>query len=261
MARYKRYFPVSHEINRDPEVWEITDQFGDRSLRFILEIFSLLDRHENRLPITDQLMASLSRMLRQSLAKCWRILDQMLAKHWLIADEVLANGRPAIVSARNYAEYHRTRSVISAISETKREQIGDPPKLPKQPTLPKEERNKEKKELVSEGDPSHQSAIRVLEFLNQKTNKSFKTYDGLNGRRKPTASLEFVLERLKDGATEADCRMVIARKCRDWKDDPKMRPYLRPSTLFNRTKFDQYLGEMEPDDEPLPRVPETPQES
>ena len=138
MAKYKRYFPVSHEINRDPEVWEITDQYGDRSLRFILEIFSLIDRHENRLPITDKLMATLSRMLRQSLAKCWLILGQMLAKHWLIADETSADGRPTIVSARNYADYHRKRSEIREKLETKSEQIGRPPKLPNLPTSLKE---------------------------------------------------------------------------------------------------------------------------
>lgn len=83
--------------------------------------------------------------------------------------------------------------------------------------------------------PQHREAARrVLAFLNQKTGKAYQDTD---------TNLDFVVARLKEGYTEDMCRMVIARKFRDWSKDDKMAGYLRPATLFNREKFNQYAGE------------------
>lgn len=79
------------------------------------------------------------------------------------------------------------------------------------------------------------SALRVLEFLNTKAKRAYKPV---------SANIDFILARLKEGATEQDMKSVIARKIRDWGTDPKMSQYLRPATLFNKTKFAQYQGEL-----------------
>lgn len=112
--------------------------------------------------------------------------------------------------------------------------------------------SKVKKELHCEGShqkpdatPSRDTAHRILDFLNSKTGKNYRAFEGLNGKRKPTANLELVLARLRDGKTEDDLRGVIARKAREWKGDAQMEKYLRPATLFNRTKCEQYVGEQE----------------
>lgn len=83
-------------------------------------------------------------------------------------------------------------------------------------------------------------ATEVLNFLNQKANRNYRGQDQ-NG--KPTVNLKLIIDRLKTGATVQDCKTLIARKHRDWATDDKMRQYLRPATLFNATKFEQYLGE------------------
>lgn len=83
-------------------------------------------------------------------------------------------------------------------------------------------------------------ALQVLEFLNEKTGRKFR---GLDGNGKPTANLSLVIQRLKTGVSVQDCKTVIARKYRDWAQDDKMWPYLRPETLFGARKFEQYLGE------------------
>lgn len=49
MARYKRYFPVSHDINRDPEVIEMMETFGGLFLMIWLEILAKTDRTEGEL--------------------------------------------------------------------------------------------------------------------------------------------------------------------------------------------------------------------
>ena len=53
-----------------------------------------------------------------------------------------------------------------------------------------------------------------------------------------------IAARLKEGATERQCKLVVLRKFHDWGNDEKMAEYLRPATLFNRTKFAQYVGEI-----------------
>lgn len=51
------------------------------------------------------------------------------------------------------------------------------------------------------------------------------------------------LRRIHDnGRTVDDVRAVVRLKLREWGRDPKMRRYVRPSTLFG-PKFEEYLAE------------------
>jgi len=77
-------------------------------------------------------------------------------------------------------------------------------------------------------------ALQILDFLNIKTGSRY---------RPVVANLELIAARLKEGATSDECRQVIAKKAREWKGTD-MEGYLRPATLFNRTKFAQYQGEL-----------------
>lgn len=86
-------------------------------------------------------------------------------------------------------------------------------------------------------------AENILDFLNQKTQKSFRAYNGTT----PTASLKLILARFKEGYTDSDLRGVVAMKVRKWQNDPNMVEYLRPATLFGKEKFEQYVGEQEPE--------------
>jgi uncharacterized phage protein (TIGR02220 family) len=78
-------------------------------------------------------------------------------------------------------------------------------------------------------------ATEVLNFLNQKTGRNYQPVP---------ANLEMIVARIKDGATVDELRMVVAKKCREWAADEKMNEYLRPKTLFNRTNFANYQGEL-----------------
>jgi len=77
-------------------------------------------------------------------------------------------------------------------------------------------------------------AEEILVFLNNKTGSRY---------RPVVANLDLIAARLKEGATPDECRQVIAKKAREWKGS-EMEGYLRPATLFNRTKFAQYQGEL-----------------
>lgn len=60
-------------------------------------------------------------------------------------------------------------------------------------------------------------------------------------RFRPTADfVSRIRELLGAGYTKADMMRVIEAKVLEWKDDPKMRGYLRPKTLFG-DKFEDYV--------------------
>ncbi len=89
--------------------------------------------------------------------------------------------------------------------------------------------------LITTKNPYVEQARRILDFLNERTGKHF---------RPVKANLDLITNRLKDGASPEDCQSVVTLKAREWKHDPDMVDYLRPATLFNATKFAQYLGEI-----------------
>lgn len=77
-------------------------------------------------------------------------------------------------------------------------------------------------------------ARAALHFLNEKSGKAF---------RESESSLEPINARLKEpGVTIEGVKQMIERQCVLWRDDPKMVEYLRPSTLFNKTKFNEYYA-------------------
>jgi uncharacterized phage protein (TIGR02220 family) len=87
---------------------------------------------------------------------------------------------------------------------------------------------------VSEYASLKSQAMEILKFLNEKTGRAYRPVE---------VNLKLIIARLKSGATVMACRQVIAKKTREWNGNVKMDEYLRPATLFNATKFEQYLGE------------------
>lgn len=93
-----------------------------------------------------------------------------------------------------------------------------------------ENRIKNKKENVIE------KASQVLAYLNQQANRSFKP--------KESTTLKHIIARLKEGHEHQVLFDVIDLKCYEWLNDAKMCEYLRPDTLFNQTKFDNYIEQL-----------------
>lgn len=58
-------------------------------------------------------------------------------------------------------------------------------------------------------------------------------------------SVKHLNARFREGYTVDDCKHVIDTKAAEWLDDPKMRSYLRPETLFC-SHFEAYLNQPRP---------------
>ena len=84
-------------------------------------------------------------------------------------------------------------------------------------------------------------ASEVLTFLNSKTGRKFPAR---NPKGAPTANAEVVMARFREGYTVEDCKAVIAAKYRQWNHDEKMAKFLTPDTLFRRSNFERYMGEL-----------------
>lgn len=222
MPRIRRWHPVSHDFVRDREVQELRRRFKHWMSDVWLEMLAEADKNDGRIKgdydaISRSLAwVSLSNRPETQVKHIRYALEYMAEKGWI------SQGTDCVL-VRNYREYHKTRE-----KKESHEGIKEAPSfLPSEPSLPN-------KNIIIK-----KQAIEVLAFLNEKTGRTFPATD----KSGPTASLRMIMARLSNGATVENCRGVIARKARQWKDDPKMQEFLRPATLFRKTNFEQYLGE------------------
>lgn len=98
---------------------------------------------------------------------------------------------------------------------------------------------------LSGGDGLTSKTKEILDYLNQQAGTSY--------RASSKATQRFVHARLNENYTVEDFKKVIDIKVANWKDDPKMSKFLRPSTLFG-TKFEGYLNEPMPAKQPPKRA-------
>lgn len=78
-------------------------------------------------------------------------------------------------------------------------------------------------------------AQRVINYLNE---KSFATFTDSK------ANLDCIVARIKEGFSLNDFKRVIDKKCQQWMNTEQQK-YLRPITLFQAKKFENYLNEPE----------------
>lgn len=108
-------------------------------------------------------------------------------------------------------------------------------------TEPKEkekEKVKEKKNKDMSGEPDSPPlmvAVRqIVDHLNEKAGTKYMASS--------RATVELIKARLNERWTVEDHIKVIDNMTAAWKGDPKMEEYLRPSTLFARAHFEEYLN-------------------
>lgn len=74
----------------------------------------------------------------------------------------------------------------------------------------------------------------VLADLNERTKSRFRPTD---------QAKHMIIRLLKQGYLVQDFIRVHEVKCVQWLGDDKMTPFLRPTTLYRQSHFDEYLGE------------------
>ena len=74
----------------------------------------------------------------------------------------------------------------------------------------------------------------IIDYLNKCAGKNYKHVE---------SNFKFVRARLNEGHTLVDLKAVVDDKCRQWLSTSQEQ-YLRPATLFNAEKFNQYHGQI-----------------
>lgn len=83
-------------------------------------------------------------------------------------------------------------------------------------------------------EKENNNIVQIIEYLNLKAGAFY--------RKNNNSTNSLIRARLKDYSVE-EIKAVINLKVRHWKQDDKMSQYLRPSTLFNATKFENYYNQ------------------
>jgi uncharacterized phage protein (TIGR02220 family) len=89
------------------------------------------------------------------------------------------------------------------------------------------------KDLYITDEETSSLVKEVIHYLNKKAEKNF---------RNTNASAKFIVARRKESYSLDDFKRVIDVKCSQW-INTDFDKFLRPSTLFNATKFQEYLSE------------------
>jgi len=90
-----------------------------------------------------------------------------------------------------------------------------------------------KKKSILVPELSKDLIIKVIDYLNE---KSFSSYT------LSKSNIECINSRIKEGYTLNDFKLVIDNKCKQWLGTSQQK-YLRPITLFQASKFENYLNE------------------
>jgi len=102
--------------------------------------------------------------------------------------------------------------------------------------LGKDRLGKDRKDILSSSDePDSVPYKEIVDYLNQKANTKY--------RSSGSKTKLLIKARVNDGFDLDDFKKVIDTKTSQWLNDPKMKKFLRPETLFG-TKFEGYLNEV-----------------
>jgi uncharacterized phage protein (TIGR02220 family) len=146
---------------------------------------------------------------------------------------IKTTNRFSLVTVANWAFYQSQED--TATSKTTTDSTNKQQTNNKQTTTPKEgeEGKKEKKEQ----DMSFVG--QIVTYLNDKSGKKFDP--------KTKSFVSLINARKEEGATIEDFKLVIDYKATLWKNDAYWKSFLRPSTLFAPSHFNEYLTEAKSD--------------
>lgn len=107
-------------------------------------------------------------------------------------------------------------------------------------------KNEKKEKNDKEGKERSKDIVNVIDvctFFQSETGKRLVLKD-TDAKIKAGNKYKLINARIKEGATIEDCKAVIKFKNKEWRNDSKMKQYIRIQTLFNKRNFDTYLDEV-----------------
>jgi uncharacterized phage protein (TIGR02220 family) len=259
MARPKKegmdYFPHDTDAVNDEKIEALRLLYGNDGYAFYFILLERIYRSKNfELDISDaETIQILCRKIDVNLERFNQILETALKRgcfcrdsyelEGLLTSEGIKKRANVVVEKRSRMadKYRQDKDEGVSAAETTAEMQQKVHKV-------KESKVKESKVVIKEilvGDepPLEPPAkkmdipyVEIIDYLNKKTGKKFSPDS--------TSNRELIRARIRDDnfAIE-DFYKVIDNKVREWKHSPYWSKFLRPSTLFRKSNFDNYLNE------------------
>lgn len=158
-------------------------------------------------------MATIDRTLNSLVDKGLISRTSYVTKHGYRAVEYVAI-RPTNINDPSAAESYAEDTDDPHTPDPEPQPLLDEPQATTQPKEP---------------DPTEE----IVDHLNQRA--------GTHYRAATPNTRKLIKARLKEGFTVDEIKLVIDKKCTEWLNNPSMREYLRPATLFGN-KFEGYLN-------------------
>lgn len=153
-----------------------------------------------------------------------------LRKHGYIITKRTPYGN--IFKVRNSKKFLKNRTAKS--DGTKK---GDPPNMDREPPnlVERTAESGGNKEDIKDIKDINNIYVEIIDYLNLKTGKRFSP--------KSAANQKLINGRISEGRTIEDLKHVIDVKTEEWLNNDEMNKFLRPSTLFRPTNFENYLNQ------------------
>jgi len=158
---------------------------------------------------------------------------------WLKSATMIATAKATGGFTVKVLNYNAFQSLENYKSDSKSDSKGKTKATQKQHRSDTIHKNVKNDKNVKKRDTLSSRYALIINYLNEKTGRNY----GLENK----STLDLIRARFNEGRTPKDFQDVIDKKVEDWLTDDKMNTYLRPSTLFNRTKFENYLNEPKKD--------------
>lgn len=241
--KHQYYYMRLKENYFDTDQLQILESMQDGYLysNILLKMYLKSLKNDGRLffndyiPYNPQMIATIT---RHNVGTVEKALD-IFKKLGFI--EVLDNGAIYMLDIQNFigkttTEADRQREYDRRISSEKAESRNLEEIRKK--TLPELEIEKElkkeiKKDIVEQATTAYPFS-EIIDYLNAKAGTMFKATTAETKRH--------IKARIDDGYTLDDFKAVIDDKCNDWLKDKEWKQYIRPSTLFAPTNFENYLN-------------------
>ena len=234
------YFSHDSNARNDPKIIAFCQKYGHVGYAYFFELIEFLREQKDYTlpadlkPCLNSLWGGYGQPYDTSLAD--RVLSDMVTLNLIQQNADGSIFSPSLITRMAKLVDKRQR-LSDAGKKGASERWGGHRHPNATPIAVKESKVKESKVKEKAILSCKQDLVAPIEYLNQKTGKSF------NPKNKAVRAL--ITARFNEGRSLDDFKNVIDRKCSQWLTDAKMVNYLRPSTLFNLTNFENYLNEKE----------------
>ncbi len=211
--------------------WRQYQHYTDRNPPWIKLYVDIIDPDSDRswAKLDDRRGGQLAKLL----AYAARMDNIMHYDNDLIAQDIGASSPLDLADFKELIEIHATRASCVASDNASKDASNRASKN----AMLRDQRS-EIRDHKTDSDKPNSVVEKVLAHLNEKAGKKFATSGG-----RSESSAKLVADRLRQGFTEEELIAVIDLKASQWLGG-EFAKYLRPATLFNKTKFEQYVGEI-----------------